>query len=199
MLGSTTMSPEHRERVRELVAEGLSSRKVAEAMGVSRRMILGVVERFNLGPWCVKAGKPQRPAPSDFAEAFNRMTQRALAEHYQVNRRMIERWARRLNLTSPRAAKPAASKPVKASANVRRLPGPKAARTDVARDMSQVGRAVDYLRRYGAVYRCNERGGAVDKGGTHWRRGSAVLTDAEVIERAVRLGFDANSWRKLAA
>ena len=193
-------TPEQLDTFRQMVAQGHSSRVVAEVFGVNRKTILNAAERFNLGPWRVKSGKPQRPAPDDFAEMFDQLPQRALAEHYGVNRRMIERWARRLDLTSPRRSGP---KPVivkRAPTFIRRLGGtPHATTREITRDMSEIGRAVDYLRRFSAVYRCNERGGAVDKGATHWRRGSAVLTDAELIERAQRLGFDVNSWRKLAA
>lgn len=51
------------------------------------------------------------------------------------------------------------------------------------RDMSAAGQAADFLRKFGPVYRCDVRGRPLADG-FFWRRGSAVLSDDELIERA---------------
>ena len=61
-----------------------------------------------------------------------------------------------------------------------------------ARDMSIAGQACDYLRRFGPVSRCPDREG-------YWRRGSSVLTGAELIERAERLGWIRDAWMQVRA
>jgi len=66
------------------------------------------------------------------------------------------------------------------------------------RDGSRAGLAADFLRRFGPVSKCNDRGLA-DIAGKLWRRGSAILTDAELIERAERLGWDAGAWLQVKA
>ncbi|MDQ2762682.1 MAG: hypothetical protein M3Y22_04085 [Pseudomonadota bacterium] len=69
---------------------------------------------------------------------------------------------------------------------------------DDSRDMSRAGMAADYLKRFGPVFRCNERGNPEGRP-THWRRGSFVLTDQEIIERAERNGWRHDAWKALAA
>lgn len=68
----------------------------------------------------------------------------------------------------------------------------------VFHDLSRAGQAAEYLQRFGPVYRCNANGRA-DAEGQHWSRRGFVLTDDEIIERADRLGWQPESWRKLAA
>lgn len=67
-----------------------------------------------------------------------------------------------------------------------------------SRDMSRAGMAADHLRRFGPVFRCDAEGRALPDG-FFWRRGSFILSDDEIIERAVRLGWDENAWRMVAA
>jgi hypothetical protein len=57
--------------------------------------------------------------------------------------------------------------------------------------------AVDHLRRFGPVVRCTPAGG-FDPKGRHWRRGSAVLTAAEIVERALAKGWTPDAWRRVA-
>lgn len=68
---------------------------------------------------------------------------------------------------------------------------------DNRRDMSRAGLAADYLRRFGPVFRCDQHGKPSEKG-THWARGRYVLTDAEIIDRAVRNGWQPDAWRAVA-
>lgn len=62
--------------------------------------------------------------------------------------------------------------------------------------MTRVGQAVDFLRKFGPISRCFSTG-KLDPKGDHWRRGSTVLNAAEVIERAERLGFDPDAWKRI--
>lgn len=198
--GSSCVSPEMRETIQALMAKGRSARQIAAAIGLSRQTVWRAVRLFELGPWLTAPGLVPTPTPPDFADRLRTMFQRQLAAHYGVSRSQIRRWIEREGLASVRAAATAAEPKKRCGrAAPPRLPTPHRPITQISRDMSAVGQAVDHLRRFGAVYRCNDRGGAVDKGGTHWRRGSAVLTDGEVIDRAKRLGFDPDGWRKLAA
>jgi hypothetical protein len=64
------------------------------------------------------------------------------------------------------------------------------------RDMTRIGQAADFLRRFGPVFRCGP-GGVALQSGLHWNRGGFVLTDAELVARAERLGWDPDAWRRL--
>lgn len=68
----------------------------------------------------------------------------------------------------------------------------------IHRDDTAAGRAADFLRHYGPLTRCNEQGFYDPKGGC-WRRGSAILSASDVMERAHRLGFNPDSWREVRA
>jgi hypothetical protein len=84
---------------------------------------------------------------------------------------------------------------------VRKIVGP-AARVFVpldrpARDVSRSGRAADHLRKFCHVFRCDAVGNPLPDG-FYWCRGRAVLTDAELIERAVSLGWQEDAWKQVA-
>lgn len=72
----------------------------------------------------------------------------------------------------------------------------KAAPDHVYVDPSEAGQAAEYLRRFGPVVRCNE-GGAYDPAGARWRRGSVVLSAAEIVERARHNGWQ-GPWKLVA-
>lgn len=58
--------------------------------------------------------------------------------------------------------------------------------------------AVDFLRRFASVYRCDEAG-APDSGGSHYRYGNMVKSPKEFVELARRKGWQHDEWKKLAA
>ena len=66
------------------------------------------------------------------------------------------------------------------------------------RDMTRAGMAAEYLRRFGPVKRANARG-VYDPKGDYWWRGSSLLTADEIIERALRNGWNPDAWRELSA
>lgn len=146
-----------------------------------------------------------RPVPDDFTTLAAKMFTSRLCAHYDCSPDAIKRWSRLTGVTPPKAlpgrpglrkssrtapkiVRPAAYRPTKQGACFDTL----------RRDTSTEGLAADHLRRFCAVYRCTERGRA-DQQGSHWRYGNAVLTGAEMIERAERNGFDPEGWKRLAA
>lgn len=66
------------------------------------------------------------------------------------------------------------------------------------RCQGQADMAAQFLQRFAPVFRADADGSANPKGES-WRYGSAILTEAELFERAERKGFDPDGWRRLAA
>lgn len=125
------------------------------------------------------------PVPADFAQRVRGLTASQAAATYGRGVVLVRRWAEEVGVTfkpSPRGFA-GNSSPV---------------RIESKRDMSRAGRAAEFLQRISFVYRCDAKGGP-DKEGAFWRRGSFVLTDAEIIERAERLGWDEHAWKRCAA
>jgi len=183
--------------IREQVALGKSASQIGEAMGRTKRSIVGLVKGHNLGPWRSKHGHAPGSVdwiPTDLEQHWHLMNQAALAKHYGRSASTISLWVRRMGLVrtaekrfvpvSPKQrAKPKPVAPVKRPL-ASHGGGHKPAQFEAPqRDMSPVGLAVEYLRRLSAVYRCTETGRA-DVAGQFWRRGNSVLTDVDVIERA---------------
>ncbi|GAA0729926.1 hypothetical protein [Sphingomonas japonica] len=148
---------------------------------------IGVVYR-----WRVESGisgldrLAPRSAPKSLGLAATTMTRKELCDHFKVGDGTLRRW---LAETGVKPRRP----------QVKKAHRPAVTRLCKNSDGSLAGRAVEEcLRFYGPVHRCNADGRTNDAG-THWRRGMAVLTDADVIERAERLGWSADEWRKVAA
>jgi hypothetical protein len=145
-----------------------------------------------------------RPMPDDFVEKHATMAIPALAKHYRACKTVIGRWAAEAGVTrklgarlTRRTPKPFVRvEPEKPKAPV--VLKAKFAPVDrLRRDASRAGQAADYLRRFGPVARCDAKGRYAENG-THWRRGSNVLTADEVIERAERNGWQPDAWRLVA-
>lgn len=56
--------------------------------------------------------------------------------------------------------------------------------------------AADFIRKTAAISRC-DAGGGFAIAGSHWRYGSKILTRIEVVELAVRKGWDPDGWRRI--
>lgn len=148
------------------------------------------VSKHTVVRWRAECGAPHparalRPAPAHFASAARQHSLAKLETLFGVGPVVVRRWlkeagVRRRPLTVARVNyKPA---PV-----IKHVEG------------SLAGRAVDEcLQKLGPVYRCTETG-RPDKTGIHWNRGGRVLTDDDVIDRAVRNGWSASAWERIAA
>ena len=149
------------------------------------RQAIGVRAPHNC-PW-------KEPMPASFPEIAPTMTRYVLADHYGVSTDVVKRWCDEAGVkykpTHPLGRK-----------------GPRVSAADRAigtvtvmnqRDHSRAGQAADFLRRFGPVVRCDAEGRYAERG-THYRRGSTVLTGEEVIERAVRNGWNPDAWREVA-
>lgn len=146
----------------------------------------------------------RHPIPDDFTTLALVTTKVGLVRHYGVHNHTVARWLRLTQIEPPAWERPRKEKAPRQKAT--RTSRPAAFRTPkqahsfdtLRRETTTDGLAADHLRRFCAVYRCNERGRA-DQDGAWWRYGNAILTPAELIARAERHGFDAQEWRRLAA
>ena len=116
------------------------------------------------------------PVPDDFAEQCARHYTAELVRHYGVSLETVNRWA-----------KEAGCKPRKFRnvTNIDRMGNPPRVRIPLQRTWTEEDIAADELRRFGPVYRCDDKGRADQKGG-FWRIGFGVLTGEELIARAAR-------------
>jgi hypothetical protein len=141
-------------------------------------------------PTVNRGGSVKWPVPDGFALVAPGMTIKELRVRYACSRDLIARWCEEVGV-QPRRPDPART--------VGQASKTFSPRNAPSRDGSVAGQAAEFLRRFGPVYRCTEDG-KQDLKGTHWNRGGrTVLTDAELIERAKRNGWDPDAWRVLAA
>lgn len=119
--------------------------------------------------------------PKDFPEKIRTMTSHMAAKHYKTTLTLITAW--RKECKCPKRAMIARPYPLK-----RRRGRTKECLSDYQRDMSKTGMAVDFLRKFGPVFSCDEKG-RPDHRGKFWNRGGWVLSDDDVVSRAVRLGW----------
>lgn len=162
--------------------------------------------------------------PDDFTANWHKMTREELAEHYNISTDSVTKICRELGLKRPHGAKvnvKRADAPngfekimhLPESVLAKRLgcrqfdirrwrrqhgyqPNPshkvEPAQPVVFRDATLAAR---YLQKRGPISRCTAEGRMGR--GDHWMRGNKVKTDAEVIELAVQLGWDADEWRRV--
>lgn len=140
--------------------------------------------------WCAKLGL-SRPTgvkltklpgpPADFAAAARVMSLRELSAHFGITRERAANWRKTLGIGG-QSRWSTGAKPVAAPLHIAPV-------DHHQRDMSPAAQAADYLRRLCAVYRCDVRGRAMADG-AFWRRGTAILTDGELMERAKGLGWE---------
>lgn len=144
-----------------------------------------------------KGGTAPLPIPDGFALSAPVHTLKDLRINYGRSAATILKWCAQLGV-SPRRAAPTrqrtTSRGVMASTKMFNPTAPA-----IRRDDSLAGRAADYLRRFGSVYRCDAQGNQLSDGFFWCRGGRFVLTDDEIIERALRNGFDPGAWERLVA
>lgn len=125
------------------------------------------------------------PMPDGFALVAPRLTVKQLRQRYGRGQSVIARWLVEAGVEARRPiARHAGNYPLTMNKRAHR-------------DESRAGQAAEYLRRFGPVYRCRPTGSAATRG-NYWNRGGFVLTDAELIGRAERLGWNPDSWRLVA-
>lgn len=126
------------------------------------------------------------PAPDGLLEYAAAHGQVAAGAKFGFSRKTIRRMLDDAGVSTrrePIAGAPKTTKSRKPGSSLGRMGRVKKPVEVIHRDMSRLGRAVDYLQRFSAISRCRADG-SLTPTGTHWRRGSSILTDDEVIERA---------------
>jgi hypothetical protein len=194
-------SPAEREQCRALIAEGKGSGEIGDIMGRTAKSVLRVSYKHGLGPWLTKPGGHKADdadtPPADFADRWQTASQLQLAAHYQKSTFAIGRWCKVLGLERPPARNFRKAEPVAVKAVVKVVRTHRGPVDRPHREATRAGEAAEYLRRFGPVFRC-DAGGRFDSKGDHWARGRSVLTDAELIERAQRQGWNPDAWRMVA-
>jgi hypothetical protein len=141
-----------------------------------------------------RGGKPKVETPDDFASWAPGKSLREISEHYGFSHDCARRMRVECGILSAAPGFQTANKPAHLVNNAY----VSAPLNRPIRDGSRAGIAADYLRKYGAVYRCTPMG-AADPKGTHWRRGSAILSDAAIIQRAEYNGWSHDAWKQVRA
>ena len=144
-----------------------------------------------------KHGPARTHAPSGFATDAPNMSRRELSEKYSVGGKTVARW---LEEEGVRTKPVVRSKIVEAARRARSRPTVRfrAGADRPLRDITYAGQAADYLRRFGPVIRCDDRG-RFNLKGDHWRRGSTILRPDDVVERARRNGWRPEAWAEISA
>lgn len=123
----------------------------------------------------------KRNCPDDFMAVLHRLGSQGAAKHFNASLSTVTRWRREAGMALHERAR---------RARCGGLPKQRGILCSglLQRDMSLPGQAADFLRQFGSIYRCDAKGKASAKG-THWRRNLSVLSDEELMARAVRLGW----------
>lgn len=151
----------------------------------------------------------RRAAPPEFAELAPRYTAHRLGVMLKACHKTVRRWAQELGIeihSNPIPREPKPRKPRAPRVRERKAPvlrqkywrGAPKSFDHRNVDMSVEGRAADYLRHIAPVYRCDERGRFLATG-KFWRTGNVLMTTDELIDRAMRKGFNPDAWKALAA
>jgi len=155
-------------------------RKAMERYGIAKGTVLR---------WRKKRGAVPKPQPDAWSERelyllrtnFNSMTYAQLCEVLPGRTQLaIKTRANAMGLK-------------KASGNFARDRGP---RFDGQGAKGIADMAARHLRRDGPVYRCDAEGKANPKG-KFWRYGNITLTEADMLAKAERKGWRADSWKQI--
>lgn len=130
------------------------------------------------------------PLPANFAQMQAGYTIQQLMAHYRVGRDVMRRWMKEAGIKRDRFQQPL------------RMVKPNAYATAPVdrphRDASRAGMAASFMQRQGwIVYRCDDMGRQLADG-PKWRCGTVTITDADLIARAERKGWDADAWKRVA-
>lgn len=176
------------------VVHTLTIRQLAEKSQMGTKAVREIIAVHGIKRQSLPSRKPVVERPDNFADIQQGKSILELCRYYGRNKKTIRRWLAEIGVDRAEARRSYATKPTRCARHILPFVAPT---TVPARITTDAGRAATFLQHYGAVYRCNERG-SPDIVGNRWRRGSAILTDAELIERAERLGWDADAWKRVA-
>ena len=127
----------------------------------------------------------KRDCPCDFMDVLHRLGSQGAAKHFNASLSTVTRWRREAGMAlheRARRGRVGGHQPFVKSASLV-VRGPQ-------RDVTLPGQAADFLRQFGSVHRCDEKGKPNAKG-KFWRRNFSVLSDEEIMARAERLGWKA--------
>jgi hypothetical protein len=125
----------------------------------------------------------KRDCPDDFLDVLHRLGSQGAAKHFNASLSTVTRWRLEAGLKLHERARRVKSGGFQKQRGLIASGLPQ-------RDVTLPGQAADFLRQFGSVWRCDLKGKPSVKG-THWRRNLAVLSDDELMARAVRLGWKA--------
>lgn len=141
-------------------------------------------------------GAPRRHPMDDIETLCKDHTIAQMARRYGVQPCTVWKRLKRLGLKAYIETHEEVSARAKAthrspSYNYKRYKMPTQSRPQGSADM-----AADFLRKFGPVYKCSADGKA-DYKGKHYRRGAHILTPSEIVEKAKRVGYDPDAWRRV--
>ena len=187
------------DRIRGMVPQGFTSTEIGATVGLHRNKVCKIVAAHGFGPWPKRAQGNNSPSPADFVEQWRTMNRAALVAYYGVSQNTVARWAKECGLQRDRGLNVGLARRaqvVKRIKPFRMHGGHKPTPIETVRDMTRVGLAVEWLRRLSAVSRCRADG-VLDQKGEFWRRGSATLTDEQIVALADEIR--ARDMRRIAA
>lgn len=168
-------------------AQTMSGTELARHYGFSPTAMRKMLKREGVKQ-AEYTGNALIPVPDDLAARCAGMTKAELVAHYGRSDWTINRWLDETGLTAKEYVRPRAKPraPVYNRPKLRyvRQPGHSNVAT-VKRNVTAEDMAADVLRRYGPVYRCDEKGLAAQYGKL-WRLGNIIIDGDELIARAAR-------------
>lgn len=181
-------------------ATTLTKQQLMALYGAGWNCLTRWLEAVGVTPPLGCAGVKKALLPDDYrAVAARLVTQSAIGKHYGVSYVIVRRWDREAGLVRQRfIPSPTPRTPTTPSTAKRQGGHGFRASAAVPRDTSRAGQAARFLQRDCPVYRCRPDGQQSERG-THWHYGrNTILTDAEIIARAERRGFDPDGWKRVA-
>jgi len=156
--------------------ETMTLPQLQEHYQVSGRTIRSWIKAKGLPSKCKGAwSRRMLLMPDGFGQTAPTMSKAHLMKHYKVSQLVIDRWICEAGVTA------------KAPRNfIFTLKNPKSNNIPPPKRETKHDLAADYLRKFMAVSRCDERG-RYQQGGDYFKAGTRVVTFSELIEKADRL------------
>lgn len=136
--------------------------------------------------------------PADFARVAPTKNLRELTMMYGVSGPTIRRMCAESGVDFYRPAYQRSRNKLVVMANMGKRNVAAAQVAPQNRDMSLAGRAADFLQKRSAIWRCDAQG-RFKLGGSHWRWKGEARTADFIIAEAIRLGFQPDARKEIAA